>query len=152
MRRWLSAALSAFVAAIVLFGGSAGSAASGNASLGPSSTATRTAKAILFRMNHGDLERTVPLQPCSLVHSGTIGPLKAPYKVCAISTAEGHFVNFIGVGGSPEHGISFTDRGAETFLDQCYEHLVGKWWAFRAANLSNPAAPCPAPWRFHGGP
>lgn len=126
---------------------------SGNASsLGPNSEATRTAKAILFRLNHGDLSLTVPAHPCRSVRFGSIGPLSAPYKICATSTAEGHFVNFIAIGKSPEQGISYTDRGPETFLDECYMHLTGKWWAFRAADLSNPVAPCSGPWQFHGGP
>src|ERR1700728_2826930 len=137
--------------AILLSSCSAGSPVSSNG-LGSSSAATRTAKAVLFKLNHGDLRTTVPLQPCSFISSGSIGPLKAPYKVCPISTAEGHFVDFIAVGRSPVQGISFTDRGPETFLDECYFHLIGRWHAFRAANLSNPAAPCDAPWHFHGGP
>ena len=127
-------------------------AASANPTLGPTSQATRYAETLLFKLNDGDLKRTVPLQPCSFVSSGTMGPLTAPYRVCAVSTAEGHIVNFVAIGRPPTHGITFTDRGSETFLDSCYMHLVGSWYAFQAANLSNPAAPCNAPWKFHGGP
>jgi hypothetical protein len=121
--------------------------------LGPSSAATRTAKAILHNLNHGDLSATaLPAQRCATVRSGRIGPLKAPYRICPTSTAQGHFVNFVAVGASPEYGISFTDRGPETFLDECYVSLLGQWWEFRFADLSNPATPCPRGWRFHGGP
>ena len=122
-------------------------------SLGPSSAATRTAKTILYNLNHGDLRMTaLPAPRCITVRSGHVGPLKAPYRICATSTAEGHFVNFVAVGASPEYGISFTDRGPETFLDECYVSLLGDWWEFRFANSSNPATPCPSGWRFHGGP
>jgi hypothetical protein len=154
MRRVLGGLVT--LALVVGLGGCSGSGvallSASNAVLGPDSTATRTAQSILHNLNHGDLGATVPLQPCSSVASGHIGPLNAPYKICPISTAIGHFVNFIAVGSPPEYGISFTDRGPETFLDQCYRHLLGQWWEFRSADLSNPAAPCPSDWRFHGGP
>ena len=129
-------------------GGSSGSIAA----LGPSSPTTQSAKAILFDLNHGDLNVTVPPQPCSTVKSGAVGPLQAPYKVCATSTAEGHFVEYIALTGSLLHGVSFTDRGPETFLDECYQHLIGQWWSWQAANLENPATPCTGAWHFHGGP
>lgn len=106
----------------------------------------------MYNLNRGDSSATVPVRPCSVVTSGNIGPLDAPYKVCATSTPEGHFVNFTALGHSPEYGISFTEAGTATFLDECYRHLLGKWWEFRSADLSNPAAPCPSDWRFHGGP
>jgi hypothetical protein len=124
----------------------------GNASLGPTSVATRGAERLLFKLNQGNLRETVQPRPCAFVASGRVGPLEAPYRVCATSTAEGHFVTLVAVGRSPVEGISFTDRGPETFLDECYRHLEGHWYAFRAADLSNPAAPCHGPWRFHGGP
>jgi hypothetical protein len=120
--------------------------------LGPRSTATLSAKAILFNLNHGNLEETVPPHPCSVVEYGVIGPLKGPLKTCAISTAEGHIVIFTALSGSPPYGITYTDRWQATLLDECYMHLTGRWWAWRWANLSDPAGPCPSPWRFHGGP
>lgn len=122
-----------------------------DASLGPHSAATHTAEATLHNLSHGDLTATGAAS-CSTVRTGHIGPLAAPYSVCPRSTAEGHFVNFTAIGVSPKYGISFTDRGPETFLDECYVHLLGQWWEFRAANLSNPADPCPGGWTFHGGP
>ena len=123
-----------------------------NSSLGPNSPATRMAQSILYRLNHGDSGATVPPQPCSSTTAGRIGPLSAPYRICPVSTPVGHFVNFTVIGTSPEYGISYTDRGPETFLEQCYRHLVGQWWEFRSADLSNPQTPCPGGWRFHGGP
>ena len=122
------------------------------ASLGPDSAATMTAEFILENLNHGDLAATGFLHPCSSVGSGRIGPLNAPYKICAISTPEGHFVNFTEEGATPEYGMSFTDRGPLTFSDECYRHLLGRWWEFRSADLSNPKAPCSGDWRFEGGP
>jgi len=108
------------------------------------------AKAILFHLNHGDETVTVPIHPCKIVRSGTVGPLRAPYKVCSISTAEGHIVGYDAMNG--KHGVTYTDRGPETFLDQCYQHLTGRWWSWEAADLDNPAEPCSGPWHFHGGP
>lgn len=148
---WMAAILSALVV-VCLISGCAATTATEQGALGPNSAATRSAKALLFKLNHGDLTKTIPPLPCVLVSSGSIGTLEAPYKVCATSTAEGHFVTFLAVRRSPVQGIAYTDRGSETFLDQCYLHLVGKWYAFQAANLANPAAPCRSPWHFHGGP
>jgi hypothetical protein len=123
-----------------------------DSALGPNSAATQGAKATLYHLNHGDLTATFAPHSCSDVTSGAIGPLQAPYRVCTISTAEGHIVSYGAMTGSTRHGISFTDRGSETFLDECYEHLTGQWWAWQAANLQNPARPCTGAWHFHGGP
>jgi hypothetical protein len=115
------------------------------------STATPRAKAFLFGLNHGNLNMTVPSQPCTTVTTGSIGPLNAPYRQCPISTAEGHVVTFLKLGESGK-GISFTDRGPDTFLDICYRHLVGQWYMFTNGGLTNPSAPCPFGYQFHGGP
>lgn len=120
--------------------------------LGPTSPATEHARAILFDLNHGDLNATIPVPPCSVVKSGAVGPLLAPYKVCAVSTAEGHIVRYTALIGSPRHGVSYSDRGPESFLDECYQHLTGKWWEWQEANLEDPASPCTGSWHFHGGP
>ncbi len=119
--------------------------------LAANSTATRTAQAILHKLNHGDLNMTVPNTPCSVVTSGSIGSLKAPYDECVTSTAEGHFVTFY-TRADPHSGLSYTDRGAETFLDECYAPVRGDWFVWMQADLENPAHPCPGGWRFHGGP
>lgn len=115
------------------------------------STATARAKAILFGMNHGNLNATVPPRPCTEVTTGSIGPLQAPYEECATSTAEGHFVTFYR-DGDPEKGISYTDRATETLLDVCYKHLVGFWYMFTRADLSDPESPCGVGYDFNGGP
>ena len=118
------------------------------------STATKTAQGILRDLNHGDLNMTVPTTRCSTVMSGNIGSLKAPYRECPVSTAEGHFVTFYST-TDPGTGLTYTDRGADTFLDQCYAHIRGAWFVWMKANLGNPARPCPAcpgDWRFQGGP
>lgn len=141
--------LEAVVMVVLLAGCTGPSPAAG---LGPRSPATRSAQAVLSGLDHGDLAATVPVPPCSTVHAGAIGPLAAPYTICALASPEGHVVRYQALGGSPAHGIAFSDRGPQTFLDQCYQHLTGQWWAWRAADLQDPAAPCPGGWHFHGGP
>jgi hypothetical protein len=143
----------ASVGLIVLAGCSGGNTlVSANVTLlASNSTATRTAQAILYKLNHGDLNMTVPNTPCSLVTSGDIGSLKAPYNECPVSTAEGHFVTFA-TKADPNSGLAYTDRGAETFLDECYALVRDDWFVWMKANLENPAQPCPGGWRFHGGP
>jgi len=138
---------------IVLAGCSSGnSSVSANVTLLTSnSTATRTAQAILYKLNHGDLNMTVRATPCSVVTSGSIGSLKAPYDECPVSTAEGHFVTF-STTADPNSGLAYTDRGAETFLDECYAPVHGDWFVWMKADLENPAQPFPGGWRFHGGP
>jgi hypothetical protein len=54
--------------------------------------------------------------------------------------------------GESGKGISFTDRGPDIFLDECYKHLVGSWYMFTWGDLSNPASSCPIGYEFHGGP
>jgi hypothetical protein len=115
------------------------------------SSATARAKAILFGLNQGDVTKSVSPQPCTTVTAGSIGPLDAPYRECATSTAEGHLVTFTAV-GIRSRGIAYTDRGPETFLDQCYKHLDGSWYMFTRGNPSTPATPCPIGYAFHGGP
>lgn len=122
------------------------------ASMAWDASATPRAQAVLFGLNHGNENETVPPHPCSYIATGSIGPLVAPYRQCAISTSEGHFVTFTAAGSMPSRGISYTDRGPETFLEECYKHLVGHWWMFVGADLSNPASPCPFGYQFHGGP
>jgi hypothetical protein len=122
------------------------------ATLGPGSAATRTAQAILYRLNHGDLTAwDAPSPRCSLVTSGRIGPLDAPYEVCPVSAPPGHFVDFTATDTSTKYGLTYTDAGPATFEDECYRHLYGPWYEFRQADLSNPASPCSSGWRFHGG-
>lgn len=116
--------------------------------------ATRSAAAVLFDLNHGDLARTVPPTPCRTVRTGSVGPLGAPYTACAVSTAEGHFVVYTALGSRPVRGLAYTDVGAATFPDGCTRHLAGRWWAF-VGSTENEALGidglCPFGYRFHGG-
>jgi hypothetical protein len=91
----------------------------------------------------------VPLHPCSVVTSGSIGPLPAPYRQCAISTSEGQIVRFTATGDMSGHGLAYTDVGATTFEDECSRHLVGKWWMFDGN--SNQTGTCPFGYQFRGG-
>jgi len=90
----------------------------------------------------------IPVHPCSEKLAGSVGPLDAPYRVCAISTPEGHFVLFT-ARGQPTRGLSFTDRGASTFPDECSRHLVGEWWMF--IGIAGGTDDCPIGYEFHGG-
>ncbi len=91
----------------------------------------------------------IPVHPCSTKVAGSVGPLDAPYRVCAVSSAEGHFVLFTAI-GPPARGLGFTDVGAATFLDECARHLVGQWWMFTARSPGT--GDCPFGYQFHGGP
>ena len=96
------------------------------------------------RSKHG-----IPVHPCSTKLEGNVGPLDAPYRVCAVSSPEGHFVLFTVIGQSAR-GLAFTDVGAATFLDQCSRHLIGEWWTFTGS--TGGIGGCPFGYQFHGGP
>lgn len=140
---------------IIVLGGCSGAsnpAASANmALLGPNSSATKTAQAILFNLDHGDANVTSPPTPCSSVASGSIGTVTAPYEECPVATPEGHFVTFTAK-SDPDGGITFTDIGPRTFLDECYSHVRNDWFVWMKADQDNPEEPCPSGWLFHGGP
>jgi len=91
----------------------------------------------------------IPVDPCSTKRDGSVGPLDAPYRVCAVSSPQGHFVLFTAIGQSPR-GLGFTDIGAATFLDECSRHLIGEWWTFTAS--TGGLGGCPLGYQFHGGP
>jgi hypothetical protein len=86
-------------------------------------------------------------EPCTMVSTGSIGPLSAPYKECAEYTFAGHFVTYDSV-QSPEHGLGYTDVGAATFQDECSRHLVGEWWMYSPEE--NGVGACPFGYHFHG--
>jgi hypothetical protein len=65
-----------------------------------------------------------------------------------VYTPEGHFVIYSPI-GTRAQGLGYTDRGAETFLDECYRNLVGQWWMFVGDAASGG---CPIGYQFHGGP
>jgi hypothetical protein len=112
--------------------------------------ATPSAQRTLLQAQHAPINAGgVPYLPCSTVETGSIGPLPAPYRVCAISSPEGHFVIYTAVGTSPVRGVAYTDVGAATFPDECSRHLVGPWWMFVGGASGSG---CPFGYRFHGGP
>ena len=91
----------------------------------------------------------IPVHPCSTKLEGSVGPLDAPYRVCAVSSPEGHFVLFTVIGQSAR-GLGITDRGAATFLDECSRHLIGEWWMFTGRTRGTGG--CPFGYQFRGGP
>ena len=117
------------------------------ASLAWQSSATHQAETLLTRIRDepGYAHGVAPLQPCTEVKTGSIGPLPAPYSECAVWTSEGHFVSF----DAPRGGLTYTNVGAITFEDQCYRHLVGRWWM--DAPESSGVGACPFGYRFRGG-
>ena len=86
--------------------------------------------------------------PCSVVRSGAVGPLDAPYQVCVTSFNSVHIVSFKTL-GSPYRGLTYTDVGASSFPDECSRHLIGMWWMFvgDTGRIGN----CPFGYQFHGG-
>jgi hypothetical protein len=87
-------------------------------------------------------------EPCTLVSTGSVGALSAPYTECAVYTFAGHFVTYDSV-QSPGHGLGYTDAGAATFPDECSRHLVDQWWMY--APDGGGLGACPIGYRFHGG-
>lgn len=118
------------------------------------SSATQRAGAIFSEVNHADVELTMPNEPCTDITTGSIGPLDAPYRACTWSAGRDHGVTFTKLDPSSKvsRGISFTDLGPPTFLDECYRHLVGPWYMFRSADLAGSSPLCPVGYEFHGGP
>jgi hypothetical protein len=119
------------------------------ASLAWDSSATAKAQLTLSQLSHaprGPLG--APTTPCTDVAFGDVGPLQAPYRECAVSTNEGHFVTYDSL-TTPGRGLGYTDAGAATFPDECSRHLVGEWWMFveDRSGLGN----CPIGYQFHGG-
>jgi hypothetical protein len=111
--------------------------------------ATTQARAALAQLAGGPRDRYgVPLHPCATVSAGQVGPMAAPYRHCAVSTPEGHFVLFTTV-GRPRQGLGYTDVGPATFPDECSRHLTGAWWMFTAPHGGT--GWCPVGYRFDGG-
>ncbi len=119
------------------------------------SDATAQAQAIWSRLEHSpeNVHGTVPVQPCIVHSTGSVGPLPAPYKECAYWTPMGHAVSFIASGANSSGGLVYTDRSSSFFADECERHLIGSWWVFAPSTDSNgnPGS-CPIGYRFHGGP
>ncbi|HLX88453.1 MAG TPA: hypothetical protein VKR22_08385 [Acidimicrobiales bacterium] len=123
-----------------------------------SSSSSSQVKQILGNLERGPKNVDgVPLDPCQVVRTGSIGPLSAPFDQCATSTYVGAFgskrVNFVlfTLVGVRTQGLAYTNIGPATFEDECYRHLVGDWWAFNGGDPANPAGPCSLGYSFHGG-
>lgn len=113
------------------------------------SNATAQAQEALVRLDSGPRSSVgLPLHPCSTVVSGSVGGIDAPYRQCAVSTPQGHFVIFTAV-GQRTRGLTYTDVGAGTFQDQCTHHLIGEWWMFTGS--TDGMGGCPIGYQFHGG-
>ena len=87
---------------------------------------------------------------CQVVASGSIGLLRAPYKVCEINESASSLVIFSTL--DDYRGYAYVERHQEMnwFPDECARHLVGHWWAY----FSNPVAVvsgCPFGYSAHGG-
>ncbi len=114
------------------------------------SSATSQAQAALLQLSSSPRSHYgIPLHPCSTKLIGRVGPINAPYRECAVSTPEGHFVLFT-VAGQNARGVGYTDRGAATFLDECSRHLTGEWWMFTRSTSGT--GDCPIGYQFNGGP
>ena len=112
-------------------------------------SATAQAQTALAQLNSSPRSKYgIPLHPCSTKVVGSVGPLRAPYRQCAVSTPEGHFVLYTS-GTGTSRGIGFTDIGAATFPDACSRHLIGPWWMFTAPTGGE--GQCPVGYSFHGG-
>lgn len=119
------------------------------------SNATEQAEEVLDRLQHSpqNFHGTVPLQPCTVHATGSVGPLAAPYKECAVWTPVGHGVTYVSDNPNASGGLVYTDRPSAFFADGCQRHLVGKWWMFAPSTDSNgDPGTCYLGYMFHGGP
>lgn len=119
------------------------------------SGATAQAQEVFNRLQHSpqNFHGTVPPQPCVVHASGSVGPLGAPYKECAVWTPVGHAVTFVSGNPNASGGLVYTDRPSAFFADECERHLVGEWWMFAPSSDSNgDPGSCFFGYRFHGGP
>lgn len=119
------------------------------------SSATVQAQNTFNRLHHSSQMRhgTLPPQPCIVHDSGSVGPLTAPYKECAIWTPEGHALTFVSGSKRNSGGLVYTDRPSAFFADECDRHLIGNWWMFAPSTVSNgDPGSCSYGYQFHGGP
>ena len=117
------------------------------------SNATAQAQSALSLLGHFPQNRdgTVLPKPCMVHTSGSIGPLAAPYKECAIWTPVGHLVTFIASSPNAHGGLVYTNRPSASFPDECARHLVGDWWMFAPSTNSNgDPGSCYLGYRFAG--
>jgi hypothetical protein len=118
------------------------------------SNATAQARNALSQMQHSPLNHygTVPPQPCVVHTSGSVGPLRAPYKECTIWTPVGHLVTFMANSPNAHGGLVYTNRPSTSFQDECVRQLVGSWWMFAPSTNSNgDPGSCFFGYKFEGG-
>jgi hypothetical protein len=78
---------------------------------------------------------------CTLVSSGSVGPIEAPYRRCV----DGGLVFFSSVGSNG--GIAYDDSGrVPPQQGICYRHLYGPWWLLHGK--TDPMADCPFGYDF----
>lgn len=108
------------------------------------------ARAALSRAEHGPKNQVgSPLRPCRVVTSGAVGPIGAPYRVCALWTDPTHMVTLSAVGS--HGGLAYLDgpSSAAYFPDECSRRLTGSWWMYTTP--TNGIGSCPVGYSFHGG-
>ena len=118
------------------------------------SNATAQAQTVFSGLQHSpdNVHGTVTRQPCVSHETGSVGPLSAPYKECALWTPVGHDVTFTAIGSNSSGGLAYTDRPSAFFADQCERHLIGNWWMFAPSTDSNgDPGSCYIGYQFHGG-
>lgn len=118
------------------------------------SNATAQAIAVLNSAEHSssNLHGTVPVQPCTVHASGSIGPLPAPYRECVTYTTEGHSVRFTRV-GSESGGLAYIvdlGRNVDAFPDECVRPLIGHW-SMVTVPKSDGSSLCPIGYKDSGG-
>jgi hypothetical protein len=89
---------------------------------------------------------------CTTVESGSIGPLRPPFQMCAYPDTGGKYsVIFTALTSSTDRGLSFTNFSTGDLQDQCSRHIEGEWWAFGGTTeVDNPGG-CLIGYQFHGG-
>jgi hypothetical protein len=89
-------------------------------------------------------------QGCQLIEQGSVGLLRAPYKICSDLIPGASRIEF----ATPDlfRGYAYVTGPSDVnwFPDQCARRLIGNWWAFfnEAASTVNG---CPIGYSFHGG-
>lgn len=87
---------------------------------------------------------------CRLVKQGSIGMLRAPYKICAHVIPRSSMVEFATLG--LDRGYAYVSGAISEgwFADECARHLTGPWWAF-ASDQQAPITGCPFGYSFQPG-
>jgi len=110
------------------------------ASVGFDAAGTRVARHEVAQMAKG----------CQLVKQGSIGMVRAPYKICTFVIPRSSMVEFATT--DPDRGYAYVSGaiGEGWFSDECARHLTGPWWAF-ASDQQAPVTGCPFGYAFQPG-